>query len=80
MRDRNASGRFPTPEAVIEHALDLLHQVDSLERLRALVAQADAEIERGELIDWSPDLFDQLREEAAEAERRGEPLTDHVKA
>ncbi|MEA2597677.1 MAG: Bacterial antitoxin of ParD toxin-antitoxin type system [Thermomicrobiales bacterium] len=67
VRERVASGRYPDPEAVIEQVLRLLQERDALDELRALVAEADAEVERGEVIDWTPDLFDQLRREAAEA-------------
>ena len=78
VRERVASGRYADPETVIEQAVRLLQTRDKLDDLRALVAEADDEFERGEVVEWTPEMFDQLRLEAAEAAQRGEPLPAHV--
>jgi putative addiction module CopG family antidote len=66
VRERVASGRYADPETVIEQAVRLLQARDRLDELRMLVAEADAEVERGEVTEWTPEMFDQLRREAAE--------------
>lgn len=79
VRERVESGRYTDPETVIEQALRLLKERDELDDLRTLVAEADAEIERGEVVAWTPDLFDRLLQEARESAQRGDRIPDHVK-
>jgi hypothetical protein len=43
-----------------------------------LIDEAEAEAARGELIDWTPDFMEQLKREADEANRNGDPIDAHV--
>ncbi len=79
VRKKIESGRFTDASAVVEEALRLLDERDRLDRLRVAVDVAAAEIERGEVVEWTPDFFDRLKQEAAEATRRGLPVPDDVK-
>jgi putative addiction module CopG family antidote len=79
IRERLASGRYRDPETVVEQAVRLLDARDKLDELRALVAEADAEIERGEIVEWTPGLFEELRREATEAALRDDPVPSHVR-
>lgn len=78
IRERVESGRYADETAVLAEALRLLEDRDKLEHLRALIDEAEAEVARGELIDWTPDFMEQLWQEALEANRRGDPIDDAV--
>lgn len=78
VRERVESGRYADDIAVVDEALRLLEERDKLEHLRALLDEADAAIARGEVEDWTPDLFEQLKREADDANRDGVPVHDHV--
>ncbi len=57
---------------MIEEALRLLdHLRDRRDRLRASIGEADAELVRGEGVEWSPELMEQLVGEADELLRQG---------
>jgi putative addiction module CopG family antidote len=79
VRDWIERGHYADPSAAVEEALHLLDRRNRLEWLRAAVAEAEAEVERGEVVEWTPDFFDRLKEEAAEDARRGVPIPDEVK-
>jgi hypothetical protein len=49
------------------------------EHLRVLIAEADAALERGEVVEWTPDLFARLKQEADDARVRGIPVSQHVR-
>ena len=72
-------GGYPDPVAVVDEAMRVLEERDQLVLLRSLLAEAEAEIERGEGIAWAPGHFDHLLDEALEAVRQGAPIPDHVK-
>ena len=78
IRERVESGRYPDATAVVEEALRVLDDRDRLERLRAEIAIGLDEIERGETVEYTPELMEQLKREAIEAERNGEPIDDAV--
>jgi len=78
VRARVESGRYADDIAVVDEALRLLEERDKLEHLRALLDEADAAIARGEVEDWTPGLFEQLKREADDANRDGVPVHDHV--
>lgn len=81
------SGRFADEVQVVTEALDAMEIVErgraeeeeKVEELRALIAEADAELERGEYVEWTPTLMSEILAEALEANRRGDPIDDHVK-
>lgn len=73
-----AEGRFESEEAVIvdvfEHVIGE-HRWEDDPKLVAAVAEAD----RGEGVPWSPQLMDQIVDEAMENSRRGYQVPDDVK-
>jgi hypothetical protein len=71
-------GGFTDSEHVIHEALVDLDRKVRLNRLRALIQEADDEFERGEYDVWTPDLMDQIWDEAMEMNRRGLPLDPDV--
>ncbi len=79
IRARVESGRYPDATAVVDEALRALDEQDRIERLRASIEVAEAEVARGEIADWSPELFEQLKREATEARLAGTPIPDHVR-
>lgn len=77
VRDKLDKGLYPDVDAMVEEAFRLLDQHDRLAYLRAAIAKADAQIDRGEFVEWTPDLMEQLSQEADEMERQGlQPHTD----
>ncbi len=79
IRARVESGRYPDATAVVDEALRALDEKDRIERLRALVEVAQAEVARGEVADWSPELFARLKREATQARLAGTPIPDEVR-
>ena len=79
VHEKVGSGRYPDATAVVEEALRLLDERDRRDRLRAAVAVAEAEVERGDVVDWTPDFFERLKQEARQATRDGLPVPDDVK-
>lgn len=79
IRARVESGRYGDAPAVIDAALRLLDERDRIECLRRLVVDAEAEVERGEVVDWTPEFFDRLKREAADASRDNVPVHDDVR-
>ncbi len=73
------SGKYADAEAVLTEALRVLDERDRLEWLRAAIDIAEAEIERGEVVEWMPVFFARLKSEAIEATRNGIPVPDDVK-
>ena len=78
VRERVESGRYHDANEVVGEALRLLDERDRLERLRAEIAIGLEEDERGEVIEYTPDLMDRLMREAEEDERNGVPSDDVV--
>ena len=79
LRQQVASGEFPNTDAVVTEALDALQREKNLRLVRALVAEADEDIARGDVHEITPTFWDELRAEAEEDSRRGLPISDHVK-
>jgi len=76
IHEKVASGDYPAATGVVEHALRLLDERDRLVRLRATIAVGDAQIARGEVIEWAPDFMEPLNQEADEEDRLGVPLSE----
>jgi len=74
IRQKIDSGRHRDEAEVIRQALVALEARDEerLERLRTLVAEGIAAVERGEVVEWTPELMDEIEREAEEMDRRGE--------
>lgn len=72
------SGQFADASEVGSHALDVMENEKKLRVRRELIAEADDEEERGEVISMSPDFWPSLWREADEEDERGDPILDHV--
>ncbi|CAN5564698.1 hypothetical protein BH09CHL1_BH09CHL1_19680 [soil metagenome] len=66
-------GRFENPSEVVHAALSAFDDQERLAALRAAIAEGDAELERGEYVEWTPtysrDLLREIREEEAKSVR-----------
>jgi Arc/MetJ-type ribon-helix-helix transcriptional regulator len=75
-----ASVHFESADAVIGEALHLLEEREQgLEWLRAELQPALEQEARGELIEITPDYFDNIQRRALESARQGKPIRDAVK-
>jgi antitoxin ParD1/3/4 len=72
IRERVDSGRYSNASEVVREALRLLEERERLDHLRSLLAVGLAEAERGELIEWTPELMDEIDRRAEERFLRGE--------
>ena len=88
IRQRVDSGRYTDAVQVVAEALDAMDLVErrraehdeKVEQLRALIAEADAEFDRGEFFEGTPEFWDQLLEEALEAgPMRADDLPAHLR-
>lgn len=79
IRRKIESGRFRDATDVVSEALRQMDEQDRLEQLRAMIDEADAEIARGEFVEWTPGFMARLIREAEADERHGRPIPDHVK-
>jgi putative addiction module CopG family antidote len=71
------SGDYANADAVMEEALSLLDERDRLRKLRESLVRANEQIERGNDVEWSPDLLEQWDREADELMRQGrQPKAD----
>jgi Arc/MetJ-type ribon-helix-helix transcriptional regulator len=64
---------------VVREAIRLMDRQDRLERLRAQLAEADAQIDRGEYTIWTESSLAELIAEADAEDRLGLPISDDVK-
>ena len=79
IRQKVASGAYDDPSAVIRAAIRLLDKRDQqLQEVRALVAEGLASIERGDVQELTPELWEEIEREADEKLRRGIPPAPHV--
>lgn len=58
------TGEYHDHEEVIAEAVKLLEEERQLRTLRAAIADAEAEIERGEFDEWTPELRAKISREA----------------
>jgi antitoxin ParD1/3/4 len=66
-------GRFPDAAEVVREAMRLLNERQrQLDALRAKLQIGLDELDRGEGVEWTPALMEQLSREADEMFRRGE--------
>lgn len=73
-----SSGRYANAASVVQKALRELDERDErLEYLRAAIAVGEADVAAGRLIDWTPELMDQIQAEADEEDRLGLPIEGH---
>jgi antitoxin ParD1/3/4 len=72
VREKVESGRYSDSGEVIREALQLLEQRDNVERLRTAIAVGKEQIERGEGIEFTPELLAEIGREVDERFRRGD--------
>jgi putative addiction module CopG family antidote len=74
------TGSYPDADAVVRDALRLLEEHEQRrEWLRAELQSAVAQAELGELIDFTPERFDEIKQRDIESARQGKPVRDAVK-
>jgi antitoxin ParD1/3/4 len=66
-----ATGLFSDAEDVMSEALRLLDEREYVQRLRASLIESEQQMERGEVVEWTPELRAQIRREAEEMARQG---------
>jgi antitoxin ParD1/3/4 len=71
-------GGYDGPEAVVDEALQILAERDQYAQLKAAIAVGMEQIKRGEVIPWTPDSLDRLKQEAEELVRLGTPFKPEV--
>jgi len=64
VRQKVDAGLYDDADDVLSQALQLLDQRDQLDRLRASLAEADAQIDRGEGIPFTPEVFERIKQNA----------------
>jgi antitoxin ParD1/3/4 len=78
VRRQIATGSYGNAEEVVEEALRLLEDAAKLQYLRAAVAKAREQVARGDYVEWTPDFWEKLQEEADEEDRLGLPIGNDV--
>ena len=78
IRERVASGRYNNASEVVRDALRQMEERDrKYDVLRAMLVEADAQIDRGEYREWTPTLRDEMWQSAQEGVRSGrKPKSD----
>jgi antitoxin ParD1/3/4 len=72
IRERVESGRYPDANEVMREALRLLEEHEQKEHLRSLLAVGLEQARRGELVEFTPELMEDIRRRAHERFLRGE--------
>ncbi|MGI8477498.1 MAG: ribbon-helix-helix domain-containing protein [Thermomicrobiales bacterium] len=73
-----AGGRYASVDEALDAAVLLLDAHDRHARLKAAIAEGIAQIDRGEGVELTPELWAEIEREADEAERLGEPIDPDV--
>lgn len=71
IRQKVESGPYSDAAEVVEEALKLLDNRDKLEHLRQSLREAEAEIERGDVFELTPELMEQIWREGDEMFLKG---------
>lgn len=72
IREKVDSGLYNNSSEVVREALRLLDQEDKLKRLRAALAVGIEVADRGDVVEWTPQLMDEIWREAQVAHEAGE--------
>jgi putative addiction module CopG family antidote len=72
IRERVASGRYDDASAVVEEAMRRLEEHERLEHLRALLEVGRQAELRGDLVKFTPELFEEIDRRVEEMFLRGE--------
>lgn len=78
IQQRLDTGRYSDASEVVREALRLLEERDQYEHLRALLEEGLEEERRGELIDFTPELVEDITKSAHERFLRGEEPDPNV--
>ena len=79
INERVQRGIYPDADAVVEEALRLLDARDRMASFRALLQEGMDDIERGDVVEMTPDFWPTLMREADEEDALRVPIPDHVK-
>lgn len=83
VRRKVEGGQYNNASEVVREALRLMQQRDEerdgLGRLRAAIAAAQEQFDRGEGREYTPELLERLKHQAAENARLSVPIPDKVK-
>jgi putative addiction module CopG family antidote len=71
IQQRVEDGRYVSDTAVVREAMQLLEEREKLTYVRAALAEARAEYERGGYVEWTPDFLERLEEESEEMYQQG---------
>jgi antitoxin ParD1/3/4 len=78
IRAKVDSGQYASADEVVRAAIPLLDERDRLRHLRSLLAVGLEQADRGELIDLTPELLDDIDREVDERYRRGDQPSPDV--
>lgn len=78
IREMVERGDYRDAEAVVEEASRALSERNQYDRLKAAIAVGMEQIERGEVVEWTPDFLDRLKRRSEEHVRLGKPFKDEV--
>ena len=67
LRQKVDAGLYRSADAALREAVRLLDEHDRLQRLRALLAVGVEQADRGELIEYTPELLEEISREAEES-------------
>ena len=72
IRQQVDSGRYNSASEVVREALRLLEEHQRVQHLRSLLAVGLEQAQRGELVEFTPELLEDIHRRAEEGFRRGE--------
>lgn len=79
IRKQVSSGRFASAAEVVRDALREHELRENDETLRRLVMEAIEDVKNGRVFDVTPEFWDELDRDIAEAIANNDPIPDHVK-
>jgi Arc/MetJ-type ribon-helix-helix transcriptional regulator len=78
IRQKVENGSYASVEEAVDVAVELLDARDRRVRLKAALAEGDAQVARGEVFELTPELWAEIEREADEDERLGLPIDPDV--
>lgn len=78
IRQKVERGLYANLDEAVATAFRLLDEHDRLAHLKAAIAVGDAQIARGEGVELTSALWDEIEREAEDAEREGLPINPDV--
>ncbi len=71
IQQRVDDGRYADATSVMREAMQLLIDREKLNYIRTALAEARAQYDRGEYVEWSPGFLERLEEESEEMYQQG---------